>query len=75
MIKINKNKSKNKKGDKKMENNFGVITIKQFAKEIGKPESTVRTWRLRGDIPKECFKVIAGTVFVRVKEIKEWFAA
>lgn len=51
---------------------FGVMSIKEFAKAIGKPESTVRTWRLRGDMPPECFKVVAGTVFVKVKIAMDW---
>lgn len=51
---------------------FGLITIKDLAKELGKPESTVRTWKRRGDIPLSCFKEIGGTVFVRTEEFKKW---
>lgn len=53
---------------------FGLISIKDFAKSLGKPESTVRTWKLRGNMPSNCFKVIAGTVFVRVEEVKEFLS-
>lgn len=51
---------------------FGLMTIKDLAKELGKPESTVRTWKRRGNIPLSCFKEIGGTVFVRVEEFKKW---
>ena len=51
---------------------FGLMTIKDLAKELRKPESTVRTWKRRGDIPLSCFKEIGGTVFVRVAEFKKW---
>lgn len=51
---------------------FNIIKLKDFAKKIGIPESTVRTWRRRKDIPEECFKVIGSTVFVKVKEMQEW---
>lgn len=47
-------------------NTYGIVSIKDFAKQLGKPESTVRTWKLRGDIPNECFLTIGGTVFVKV---------
>lgn len=52
-------------------NTFGIISIKDFAKKIGKPESTVRTWRLRGDIPESCFLVIGSTIFVKVNQFME----
>jgi len=53
---------------------FSIMKLKDFAKEIGTPESTVRTWKRRGDIPKNCFLVIGSTVFVRVKEIQQWIS-
>lgn len=52
--------------------NFGVITLKQLAKSLGKPESTVRTWKRRGEIPAECFSVIGSTVFVKVEVMQDW---
>jgi len=51
---------------------LGLMTIKELAKELGKPESTVRTWKRRGDIPPYMFKEIGGTVFVKVEKLKEW---
>lgn len=48
------------------------MKIKAFATELGVPESTVRTWRRRRDIPSSCFKEIGGTVFVKVEETKKW---
>lgn len=53
-------------------NTFGIISLKDFAKQLGKPESTVRTWKRRGNIPKSCFLIIGSTVFVRVEEIQQW---
>ena len=58
-------------GEEKM---FDLMSIKDFAKEINKPESTVRTWKRRGDIPQNVFKEIGGTVFVRTDKFKEWIS-
>ncbi len=52
-------------------NLLGIVSIKDFAKLIGKPESTIRTWKLRGDIPEVCFLVIGSTVFVKVNQFME----
>lgn len=54
---------------------FGVISIKEFSKEINTPESTVRTWKRKGFIPQDCFKTIGGRVFVRVERAKEFLMA
>lgn len=53
---------------------FNIMKLKDFAKEIRTPESTVRTWKRRGEIPASCFLIIGSTVFVRVKEIQQWMA-
>lgn len=53
---------------------FNIMKLKDFAKEISTPESTVRTWKRRGEIPANCFLIIGSTVFVRVKEIQQWMA-
>lgn len=53
---------------------FNIMKLKDFAKEIGIPESTVRTWKRREEIPAVCFKIIGSTVFVKVKEMQEWIA-
>ena len=58
-----------KKGNNFM---FGLMKIKDLANELKTPESTIRTWKRRGDIPLSCFKEIGGTVFVRVEQFKEW---
>lgn len=55
-------------------NDFNLMKLKDFAKEISTPESTVRTWKRRGEIPASCFLIIGSTVFVRVKEIQQWMA-
>ena len=57
-----------------METLFNIMKIKDFAKQIGIPESTVRTWRRRGEIPAQCFLVIGSTVFVKVEEVRKWIS-
>lgn len=51
---------------------FGLISIKEFAKELGKSESTVRTWKRRGELPPFLFREIGSSVYVRVEKMKEW---
>ena len=58
-----------------METLVNIMKIKDFAKQIGIPESTVRTWRRRGEIPEQCFLVIGSTVFVKVNEFQAFIAA
>ena len=58
-----------------METLFNIMKIKDFAKQIGIPESTIRTWRRRGEIPEQCFLVIGSTVFVKVNEFQAFIAA
>ena len=55
-------------------NNFmiGLIGLKEFARQLNTPESTVRTWKQRGEIPSYLFKKVGGTVFVRENKISEW---
>jgi len=53
---------------------FGLISIKEFSKELNKPESTIYGWKNGGAIPLSCFKQIGGTWFVRVKEMQEELA-
>lgn len=50
---------------------FNILKLKDFAKEIKIPESTIRTWKRRGQIPESCFLVIGSTVFVKVDVFKE----
>ncbi len=52
--------------------NIDLIPLKDFAKQLGKPESTIRTWKRRGDIPAECFLSIGSTVFVRINVFQQW---
>ena len=51
---------------------FDIMKIKELAKELGVPESTIRTWKRRGDIPSDCFKNIGGTIFIKVSKFKQW---
>ena len=49
-----------------------IMKIKDFAKELKTPESTIRTWKRRGDIPADCFIVIGSTIFIKVEVFKNW---
>ena len=49
-----------------------LMSIKELAKSLGKPESTVRTWKRNGLIPACCFFKIGGSVFVLVNKFNEW---
>ena len=49
-----------------------LITLKEFSKLLGKPESTLRTWKRRGEIPAFCFKTIGCSVFVLVDKFENW---
>lgn len=51
---------------------FGLITLKEFSKRLGKPESTIRTWKRRGDLPSFLFKKIGGDVFIKIKKFEKW---
>ncbi len=51
---------------------FKLMSLKDLAKELNKPESTIRTWRRRKDIPECIFVEIGGTVFVHVDRFQEW---
>ena len=48
------------------------MKVKAFAAELGVPESTIYSWRRRGEIPSSCFKPIGGTIFVKLEEMKKW---
>lgn len=49
-----------------------LISLKVFAKKLNKPESTIRTWRRRKNLPERIFVEIGGTVFVHVGRFQEW---
>lgn len=51
---------------------FNLMCIKDFSKELGKPESTVRTWIRRGEIPSTVLKKIGSTVFIKVDKFQSW---
>lgn len=51
---------------------FNLMCIKDFSKELGKPESTVRTWIRRGEIPSSVLTKIGSTVFVKTDRFQEW---
>ncbi len=49
-----------------------LLTLKDFAKELNKPESTIRTWKRRGELPSFLFLEIGGTIFVKLEKFKKW---
>ncbi len=51
---------------------FGLISIKDFSRELKKPESTIRTWKRRSDLPAFIFINIGSTVFIKIKKFEEW---
>ena len=51
---------------------FNLITIKEFSKELGKPESTVRTWIRRGELPSSVLRKIGSTMFIKTDEFQNW---
>ncbi len=48
------------------------MKLKEFAQELKTPESTIRTWRRRGDLPAYVFLEIGGTVFVDIVQFQEF---
>ena len=55
-------------------NNFMIdlIPIKEFAAQLKKPVSTIKTWRRRKELPEYLFKKVGTEIYVRVERIKEW---
>ena len=51
---------------------FGVMPLKDFAKEINKSVKTVLSWRKNGSMPGICFKTIGGSVFIKIEETQKW---
>ena len=49
-----------------------LLTLKDFSKELGKPESTVRTWIRRGELPENMIVKIGGTIFIHIEKFKNW---
>ena len=54
---------------------FGLMKLKDAAQELNVPVSTLNTWRFRQDIPKECFKKIGSSVFIKIDVFKKWIEA
>jgi len=51
---------------------FGTLSVKNFALSIGKPISTIYSWKRNGNIPKECFMQIGRCIFVRVEAMQKF---
>lgn len=49
-----------------------IIPLKDFAKQLNKPESTIRTWKRRGELPSFLFKKIGNDIFIKKQKFKEW---
>lgn len=58
-----------KKGNNFM---FNLMTIEDAAKELKIAESTLRTWKRRGEIPSDCFKPIGSRIFIKIDKFKEF---
>ena len=58
-----------KKGNNFMDN---LITLSVAADKLNVAESTLRTWKRRGEIPEECFKKIGSRVFMRKDRFENW---
>lgn len=54
---------------------FGIISMKACAEYLGVAPSTLYTWRAKGAIPADCFKEVCGKIFVKVKEMRAFFAS
>ena len=52
--------------------NFGIMTVNDFAKSIKKCVKTIYSLRSKGVIPAKCFKEIGKSLYVRVDVMKEW---
>ena len=50
-----------------------LLSVKEFAEELRKPESTIRTWIRRKEIPEYCYKYIGKTIFIKKDKFIEWF--
>lgn len=50
----------------------GLVSLKDFAKGLGVPESTVRTWRNRKDLPDKLFIKIGNSIFIKTKTYERW---
>ena len=56
-------------------NMFNIMTIKEFAKVIGRGVSTIYDWKNNGTIPANCFKQIGSIWYVKIDEIKVFLAS
>lgn len=52
--------------------NFNIMSIRDFAKSINKPKSTIYGWRRDKSIPEKCFKMVGKSIFVRVSEMTDF---
>ena len=52
-----------------------LITLKELAKALNKPLSTIYSWKDSGAIPLNCFKKIGGSWFVKKLEFDNWVNA
>lgn len=51
---------------------LGLLTINELARELKTKPPTIRTWKLRGDLPEKLFIKIGGTVYCKENELKGW---
>jgi len=51
--------------------NTNLIINKNFAEMLGKPQSTIYSWKNKGDLPQEIFFQIGGTWFIKINKFNE----
>lgn len=54
---------------------LGILSIKDFAKMLGRGKSTIYDWKNNGTLPKNCFKKVGGTWYVKIEQVKAFMAA
>ena len=57
----------------KEEYSLNVISVKEFAKQIKKPVSTIYEWIRKQLIPANCVKRVGKSIFIKVPEIQDFF--
>ena len=58
-----------KKGNNFMEN---LLTISEAAEKLKVAESTLRTWKRRGDIPSNCFLKLGTKIYLHKIRFKNY---
>ena len=49
-----------------------LITLAVAAEKLNVAESTLRTWKRRGEIPSDCFKTIGTRVYLKKDKFEQF---